>query len=154
VRAGIVRQLLQTQFREDIVAPRGSPKALVIGDPSAVPMPDRIDELKGARDEAAAIAELLKGKTDDKDKSYDVTSLIGGDAGPDQICRELFTEAWDIIHISAHGVSNQSVTGPDGVRRYRTGIVLGGGVVLGPSALAKLPVSPGIVFMNCCYLGS
>src|SRR5262249_16357804 len=85
VRAGIVRQLLQTQFREDIVAPRGSPKALVIGDPSAVPMPDRIDELKGARDEAAAIAELLKGKTDDKDKSYDVTSLIGGDAGPDQI---------------------------------------------------------------------
>ena len=111
-------------------------------------MLDKFDELKGAQEETAAVAKLLQ------DRSYDVTTLIGGNATPDQICRQLFTEAWDIIHISAHGVSNQSVTGPGGTRRNRTGVVLGGGVVLDPSALAKLPVSPGIVFVNCCYLGS
>jgi hypothetical protein len=146
VRAGLVRQLLQTQFREDIVPPRGKPKALVIGDPRGAPM-DGFNPLEGAKDEAEAVAKRLK---DD----FDVTPLIAEDAEPDEICRQLFTEAWDIIHISAHGVLNQSVVGPDGTRRKRTGVVLGGGVVLTPCALAKLPVSPGIAFVNCCYLGS
>lgn len=146
VRAGMVRQLLQTQFREAEDPPRGRPKALVIGDPRAAPMPG-IDELKGAQAEAKRVSALLNGV-------YDVTSLIGGDTGADQISRQLFTEAWSIIHISAHGVLNQSVVGPDGTRRKRTGVVLGDGVVLSPSAFAKLPVSPGVAFVNCCYLGS
>ena len=146
VRAGLVRQLLQTQFREDIVPPRGKPKALVIGDPRAVPM-EGFKELKGAQAEAEAVAERLK-------EVCDVTSLIAEAAAPEEICRQLFTEAWDIIHISAHGVLNQNVVGPDGKSRKRTGVVLGGGVVLTPSALAKLPVSPGVAFVNCCYLGS
>ena len=38
VRAGMVRQLLQTRFSEKVVAARGKPKALVIGDPGAEPM--------------------------------------------------------------------------------------------------------------------
>ncbi len=38
VRAGMVRQLLQTRFSEKIVTARGKPKALVIGDPGAEPM--------------------------------------------------------------------------------------------------------------------
>ncbi|HEY5207084.1 MAG TPA: CHAT domain-containing protein [Roseiarcus sp.] len=146
VRAGLVRQLLQTQFREDIVPPRGKPRALVIGDPRAAPM-EGFMELKGAQAEARAVVERLK-------DIYDVTSLIAEDAEPDDICRQLFTEAWDIIHISAHGVLNQNVVGLDGTRRKRTGVVVGGGVVLTPLALAKLPVSPGIAFVNCCYLGS
>ncbi len=82
-----------------------------------------------------------------------MTLLAGADAGPEQITRRLFTEAWEIIHISAHGVSEHLLAGPNGKKQKRTGIVLGGGVVLGPSALAKIPVSPGIVFINCCHLG-
>jgi tetratricopeptide (TPR) repeat protein len=146
VRAGMVRQLLQTQFREAEDPPRGRPKALVIGDPRAAPMPG-FAELKGAQAEAERVSGLLNGV-------YDVTSLIGGGTGADQITRQLFTEAWGIIHISAHGVLNQSVVGPDGTRRKRTGVVLGDGVVLSSSAFAKLPVSPGVAFINCCYLGS
>jgi hypothetical protein len=146
VRAGLVRQLLQTQFREDIVPPRGKPRALVIGDPRAVPM-EGFKPLRGAQAEAEAVAERLK-------EVCDVTPLIAEAAAPDEICRQLFTEAWDIIHISAHGVLYQNVVGPDGKSRKRTGVVLGGGVVLTPSALAKLPVSPGVAFVNCCYLGS
>ena len=146
VRAGMVRQLLQTRFREEIVAPRGRPKALVIGNPGGVAM-DGLPNLPGAEQEAKTIAERLN-------KTCDVTLLVGKDAGPEQICRQLFTEAWEIIHISAHGMLKQLLAGPDGVKRTVTGVVLGGGVALSPSALAKLPVSPGIVFVNCCHLGN
>jgi hypothetical protein len=146
VRAGMVRQLLQTRFREDVVAPRGKPKALIVGNPTAGS--DGLPDLPGATHETTAIAGLLK--CNDR---YDVTPLIGPASGPEAICRLLFTDAWEIIHISAHGVLNQMLAGPDGARRRVTGIVLGGGVVLDPSALSKLPVSPAIIFINCSYLG-
>jgi len=144
VRAGMVRQLLQTRFREDVVTAPGALKALVIGNPRGAPteMPD----LPKAEEEAKAIAKALGGPP------Y-VTLLAGAAAGPEQITRQLFTDAWEIIHISAHGVSNQLLAGPDGKKKRRTGIVLGGGAVLDASALAKIPVSPGIVFINCCHLG-
>ena len=74
-------------------------------------------------------------------------------ATPEQICKQLFGQAWDIVHISAHGVVDSLLTGSDGTKRRMTGIVLGGGVVLGPPTLSKLPVSPSIVFVNCCNLG-
>ena len=45
------------------------------------------------------------------------------------------------------------MTGADGINRRVTGVVLGGGVVMGPSELSKLPVSPAIFFVNCCNLG-
>jgi tetratricopeptide (TPR) repeat protein len=144
VRTGLVRQLLQTRFREGMVTPRGKPKALIVGNPLLAPT--GMPPLPNAEAEAKTIAAAL-GPT------HDVALLAGSAAGPEQITRRLFTEAWDIIHISAHGVSNQSLAGPDGKKQKRTGIVFGGGVVLTASALAKLPVSPGIVFVNCCYLG-
>jgi hypothetical protein len=144
VRAGMVRQLLQTRFREDVVATQGTAKALVIGNPRATPT--GMVDLPNAEAEAKAVAQALGGPP------Y-VTLLAGAAAGPEQITRRLFTEAWEIIHISAHGVSDQMLAGPDGKKRRRTGIVLGGGAVLDPPALAKIPVSPGIAFINCCYLG-
>lgn len=146
VRAGMVRQLLQTRFREDVVAPRGKPKALIVGNPRATS--NGLPDLPGATQETTAIAGLLKAND-----RYDVTPLIGPASGPEAICRLLFTNAWEIIHISAHGVLNQMLAGPNGAKRRVTGIALGGGVVLDPSALSKLPVSPGIIFVNCCHLG-
>jgi hypothetical protein len=73
---------------------------------------------------------------------------------PEQVCQELFAEAWEIIHIAAHGVVDQPMTGPDGIERRKTGVVLGPGIVLGPSAFSKLPVVPSTIFVNCCHLGS
>ncbi len=145
VRAGMVRQLLQTRFREQVATAHGKPKALVIGDPSAVPM-EGFPKLPGAEQEARSIAELLE-------KTHAVTTLIGGAATPEQICKQLFAQAWEIVHISAHGVVDDEIAGSDGIKRRMTGVVLGGGVVLGPSALSKLPVSPSIFFVNCCHLG-
>ena len=59
VRNGLVRQLLQSRFREQIVTGRGKPKALVIGDPNAAPM-EGFPKLPGAEREARSIADLLK----------------------------------------------------------------------------------------------
>jgi hypothetical protein len=144
LRAGMVRELLQTRSPKDIVAPRGKPKALIVGNPKV----NGFRDLPGATQETTAIAGLLKAND-----RYDVAALIGPEAGPEAICRLLFTDAWEIIHISAPGVLNQMLAGPDGAKRRMTGIALGGGVVLGPSALSKLPVSPKIIFVNCCHLG-
>jgi tetratricopeptide (TPR) repeat protein len=145
VRAGMVRQLLQGRFREQIATAHGKPNALVIGDPNAVPM-EGFAKLPGAEAEAKSVATLLN-------DTHVVTALVNGAATPEQVCKQLFAQAWEIVHISAHGVVDQELADSYGVKRRMTGVVLGGGVVLGPSALSKLPVSPSIFFVNCCNLG-
>ena len=144
MRVGIVRQIFQARARESAIALRVKRKALIVGNPRGAPteMPD----LPGAEEEAKAIAASLQ-------DTYEVTLLTGKEAGPVEISRLLFTNAWDVIHISGHGVTEMLLPGPDGGKRKRTGIVLGGGVVLGPSALSKLPVSPDVFFVNCSNLG-
>ena len=72
---------------------------------------------------------------------------------PEQVVAALFEQAWTIVHIAAHGVFDFELQGPDGTARKETGIVLGGGLFLGPSILDQLPVVPAIVFVNCCHLG-
>lgn len=145
VRSGLLRQLLQTKFREQVVVPYGHRKALVIGDPRGSPA-DGFPELKAAQDEAQAVVRML-GTT------HDVTALIGAAVMPEQVIEALFSQAWDIVHIAGHGVVQHKLPGPDGALRSVTGVVLGQGFVLGPSTLAKLPVSPSLVFVNCCHLG-
>jgi len=146
VRSGLVRQLLQARFSEKIVTARGKPKALIIGDPGAEPM-QGFPRLPGAEAEARAIADLL-GSTK---QSHDVTLLVTAAATPEQIFKQLLGQAWEIVHISAHGVVDYQFPGTDGIKR--TGVVLGSGIIMGPSELSKLPVSPSIFFVNCCNLG-
>lgn len=148
VRAGIVRQLLQTRYSEKVVVSHGKPKALVIGDPGAEPMKG-FGALPGAEAEAKAVNELLQTNR----QSHDVTLLVKAAATPNQIFKQLMSQAWEIVHISAHGVVDYDMIGANGVSRRVTGVVLGDGIVMGPSALSKLPVSPAIFFLNCCNLG-
>ena len=146
VRYGLVRQLLQTRFQQHVVVPTGTPKALIIGNPRGAAMPEGLRDLQGAEAEAGAIRELLK-------STHEVTILTGREATPENVCEQLFAQAWEIVHISAHGVVRTVMAGPDGRQKPMTGVVLGGGVVLGPSVLSKIPVGPGIFFLNCCHLG-
>ncbi len=143
VRSGLIRQLLQSQASERVVDLPGTPKALVIGDPGAEPLPG-FPRLPGAEAEARAVAALLE-------PSHDVTPLVTAAATPEQIFKQLLGQAWEIVHISAHGVVNYQFPGGDGSKR--TGVVLASGVVMGPAELSQLPVSPSIVFINCCNLG-
>ena len=90
--------------------PRGKPKALVIGDPGAEPMKG-FPRLPGAEAEARAVAELLC----ETKQSHDVTLLVKAAATPDQIFKQLLGQAWEIVHISAHGVVDYEMTGADGI---------------------------------------
>lgn len=146
VRYGLVRQLLQTRFQQRAVVPAGRPKALIIGNPTGASMPEGFRDLPGAEEEAGAIRQMLS-------ETHDVTILTGREATPENVCEQLFAQAWQVVHISAHGVVRKEMAGPDGRPRPMTGVVLGGGVVLGPSVLSKMPVSPNVFFLNCCHLG-
>ncbi|MGG5890102.1 CHAT domain-containing protein [Falsiroseomonas sp. HC035] len=145
VRAGLVRQLAQARGREPVRLRHGH-RALVIGDPRGLPT-EGFARLPSAESEAKAVHKLLR------ETGFTAKVLVGDGVMPDQVCRQLFAEAWEIVHIAAHGVVNEALPGPDGAKRVVTGVVLGGGVVLGPSVLSKLPVCPSIVFVNCCHLG-
>ena len=147
VRSGLVRQLVQSQFREKVVAPAGRKRALVVGDPQGRAASPASPPLPGAEEEAYLVAERLKRA------GYEVTHLAGAAVAPEQVVAALFEQAWTIVHIAAHGVVDHEHLGPDGARRKETGIVLGGGLFLGPSILDQLAVVPAIVFVNCCHIG-
>jgi CHAT domain-containing protein len=144
VRSGLVRQLLQFRSAEKVVAVAGKPKALIIADPGADP-PSGFPRLEGAQREADEIAKLLQ-------PTHDVTPLKTKAATPEQVFKQLLGQAWEIVHISAHGVVDYAMSGGDDEKR--TGIVLSETVVMGPAELSRLPVSPSIFFVNCCNLGT
>jgi hypothetical protein len=144
VRSGLVRQLLQFRSAEKVVAVAGKPKALIIADPGADP-PSGFPRLEGAQREADEIAKLLQ-------PTHDVTPLKTKAATPEQVFKQLLGQAWEIVHISAHGVVDYAMSGGDDEKR--TGIVLSDTVVMGPAELSRLPVSPSIFFVNCCNLGT
>lgn len=146
VRNGMVRQLLQSRFQQRVIVPVDKPKALIIGNPRGAPLPESLPNLDEAEAEAIAIRNLLK-------KTHDVTLLTDREATPENVCEALFAQAWEIVHIAAHGVVRTMMADPDGRMGPMTGILLGGGVVLGPSVLSKMPVSPGLFFLNCCHIG-
>jgi CHAT domain-containing protein len=94
VRSGLVRQLLQTQFSEKVVAVAGKPKALIIADPGADPPPG-FPRLEGAQKEAEAIAQLLR-------PTHEVTPLVTKAATPEQVFKQLLGQAWEIVGDRAH----------------------------------------------------
>lgn len=147
VRFGIVRQLVSTQIRETAMPAASAGKALVIGDP--IGDGSALAELPGAQAEARAVQALLERH------GYAVTPLIGRDARPEDIVSALFAEAWQIIHIAGHGVFEHCFTGEPSTAK-KTGIVLGGRpetLVLDSAMLQQMPVTPEVVFVNCCSLG-
>lgn len=149
-RFGVLRQLAGARFRE-ATGPSSTAlrrKALVIGDPRAADSP--LDELPGAQAEAEQIATLLE------KRGFEVTRLIGDRAMPEHVISALFADAWEVIHIAAHGVFKHRFDN-DPAAEPRTGIVLGGvprPFVIDCEMLEQLPTIPELVFVNCCSLGS
>jgi hypothetical protein len=143
VRAGMVRQLVTRSFRQRLVRARGA-KALIIGDPRG----DVVDtaasafpELPGAQFEAEAVGEKLASKCT-------VTKLIGKSVRADDVVMQLCANDWSLIHIAAHG----TLYALDG---NATGVVLADGMILTADMLRQLlPVTPELVFVNCCHLGN
>ncbi len=145
VRSGVVRQLISQQLRESIVSATGSRRALVIGDPRGED--SGLPELPGAQEEAKAVQKLLEAQ------GYDVTPMIGDGWLPEDVISALLGNAWQIVHIAAHGVVDHAFA-TDACGGPQTGIVIGGGLVIDAELLEQMPVVPELFFVNCCLLGS
>jgi CHAT domain-containing protein len=146
-RFGVLRQLVNENYRPASPSAAGGRRALVIGDPRGGTPARGFAPLPGARAEAAGVAKLLRSR------GYEVTELIGDAITPDLVIRHLLADVWSIVHIAAHGVVEHGFIIPEGTRGpAQTGIVLAEGVVLGPSLFNQMPVAPDLVFVNCCHL--
>jgi tetratricopeptide (TPR) repeat protein len=132
---------------------------LVIGDPAC----ERsiYPRLMGARREATQVADSLTQVTSQAADSQgsaraQVTSLISGpnsgDPEPDAttIVNAAFQRSWRIIHVAGHGEPPTA----NGKRIDTRGVVLSGGLFLGPQEIAALRVKPELVFVNCCHLAA
>lgn len=131
--AGMLRQFRTAQYRR---SPRMSAQntALVIGEPKLAD--PRYPALRGAREEAAEVARVLR------DRGFDPALLV--DSEPLDIVTSLFARDYRIIHIAAHGEYD-----PKG----RSGVVMGDGLFLGAAEFGQMRVLPDMVFLNCCHLG-
>lgn len=135
VRAGLLRQLATGTFRRGVRTPT-SDWALVVGDPpSGVP---EFPRLPGAQHEAEEVAGRLT------DRGWTVRPLIG--SPPERVISALYSDAYRLIHLAAHGVF-------DPERPVSSGLVLEDGLRLTPVELSQMRQVPEMVFVNCCNLG-
>jgi alpha-beta hydrolase superfamily lysophospholipase len=140
VSGGMVRQLLEESGRHDVLRPTSN-DALVVGNP--IVHDRRFPSLKGARDEAVAVASMLT-----ETAGYDVQLLLEGDATPRAVLTALHDRPWRILHLAAHGVFEHLVDG-----QPVTGLVLDNGLFLTVDEVDQLRYVPDVVFINCCHLG-
>lgn len=133
-KAGFVRQLSTGNYRLNSEVAKAD-NALVIGNPL---LNGYYPNLPGAAAEAVMVAEQLK------ERSFEIDSFINRD-GADAII-SLYSKNYKILHIAAHGVVNDRVTG-------QTGVVMGNELILTPSDFKQIRNVPELVFVNCCSLG-
>ncbi|HRQ83088.1 MAG TPA: CHAT domain-containing protein, partial [Azospirillaceae bacterium] len=139
VRAPMIRQMIRSSVRRSLTASAGTKRALVIGDPWGGPTRPRVP-LPGAVAEAYAVEGILKAN------GFEVTTLVK-DVSAFDVMMALCCQHWTVVHIAAHGEVDANAP-------QRSGVLLGGGVVLNADNLARLlPIAPDLVFLNCCHLG-
>ena len=62
-----------------------------------------------------------------------------------EMLTSLMTGEYQIVHIAAHGQYD-----PDPMK---SGAVISDRLFITPAEVARLPLVPELVFLNCCYLG-
>ncbi|HRP89972.1 MAG TPA: CHAT domain-containing protein [Edaphocola sp.] len=141
VNTGFIRQFITDHYRVQptMVDQR---KALVVGEPDY--SNTQFVSLPGAAQEARLVSQIISSNR------YDVQTLIHERAS--NIIKELFSDAYRIVHFAAHGIYEKIVE--DGNERIRAGVVLGDGLFLEPCTLNQLSAIPEFIFINCCYSGT
>ena len=138
VAKGLVRQLQTTRYRPHLGA-RAAQMAYVVGDPIVNP-PFR--QLAGARAEAQAVAEMLRGQFEVTYHEEPLTAL--------DVLAGLYAKPYRIVHLAGHG-HYESPTTPGG--KARSGMVLDNGVFLTAVEIGQMQQVPELVFLNCCHIG-
>lgn len=160
IRAKLLRKLRTEEFRRQVEDTGALARMLVIGDPRTDDA--RYPSLAGARREARAVADQLVVSRFDPER---ITALVPAtDTGPGpgacMVVSTLLQQDWRVVHIAAHGEA-PSPGGPsaDGSPESADavgsrGVVLSGGIFLGPNEFEKMQRVPDLVFLNCCHLGA
>jgi tetratricopeptide (TPR) repeat protein len=138
VAKGLVRQLQTTRYRPHLGA-RATQVAYVVGDP-IVSAPFR--QLPGARAEARAVAEMLRGQFEVTYQEEPMTAL--------DVLAGLYAKPYRIVHLAGHG-HYESPTTPGGTAR--SGMALDNGVFLTAVEIGQMQEVPELVFLNCCHIG-
>jgi CHAT domain-containing protein/pimeloyl-ACP methyl ester carboxylesterase len=138
VAKGLVRQLQTPRYRPHLGA-RAAQMAYVVGDP-IVSLPFR--QLAGARAEARAVAQMLRGQFEVVYEEEPLTAL--------EVLAGLYAKPYRIVHLAGHG-HYESPTTPGG--KARSGMVLDNGVFLTAVEIAQMQQVPELVFLNCCHIG-
>jgi CHAT domain-containing protein len=130
-RHGILRQFATEQYDTRPEMARTN-RLFLIGNPKTLLWPS----LPGAEKEAAAVKKVAEAHGvqvthPQRDAQQMVTSLMTGE--------------YQIVHIAAHGQYD-----PDPMK---SGVVISDRLFITPAEVARLPLVPELVFLNCCYLG-
>lgn len=140
VAGGLVRQLLEANGRSEVLRATKD-TALVIGDP--VVNDRRFPPLRGARDEADAVAKILVATG-----HYEVRQLLEREATPMAVLTAIHEQQWRILHLAAHGVFEHDVRG-----KKVSGLVLDQELFFTADEADQMQYVPELVFINCCHLG-
>ena len=154
LRSGILRQFADPDIRNARFTVRQATgrRALVIGNPPAVPAPD----LPGAAREARKVERLLGSA--DAEVGFEVSSLTWSDGNvrsvglPEvsdnaswvHIINALYHHEYRIVHIAAHGAYNAE-------EPAHSGLLIGPDHFLTAQIVAQLSAVPELVFLNCCH---
>jgi hypothetical protein len=145
IRTRLLRKLRTDDFRLQTQDATRQAGVLIIGEPDCAPS-TAYPRLPGARREARAVRDLL----DAAGLPGGTRALIAPDKtpGPNAVAviQALLEQPWRVIHISGHGAEPG-----DGDPR---GVVLSGGVFLGPREIKSMRTVPELVFVNCCFSGA
>ena len=131
-RHGILRQFATEQYDTRPEMARTN-RLFLIGNPQTLLWPS----LPGAEREAAAVAKVAAAH------GVQVTHPKRADA--QRMVTSLMTGEYQIVHIAAHGQYD-----PDPMK---SGVVISDRLFITPAEVARLPLVPELVFLNCCYLG-
>jgi hypothetical protein len=153
IRAKLLRKLQTTAFRPRVVPASGDLLALVIGEPACDG--SLYPRLPSAHAEASQVAELLQGDGQVRKVFSPDPQGVGPSAR--EVINALLEQPWRIVHITGHGEPPEELEGtasggPPGPPLRRRGVVLSGGVFLGPDEIRGMRVVPDLVFVNCCHL--
>jgi hypothetical protein len=142
-RHGILRQFVTEQYDTRPEMARTN-RLFLVGNPRTLLWPS----LPGAEKEAAAVKKVAEahGVAVTYPQRDTSRGVVHPEREAERIVTWLLTGEYQILHIAAHGQYD-----PDPMK---SGVVISDRVFITPAEVARLPLVPELVFLNCCYLGT
>jgi len=142
IRSKVLRKLRTEGYRDQVRDAAIEDQMLVIGAPKVTDV--RYESIPGAKSEARVIAEVARTAFGVRDAVTELTD----DPIATTVINALFARNYRIVHIAGHG------NGVDECGRGGGVVLSGDATFLGVNEIRAMRVTPELVFLNCCHLGS